>query len=137
MTPKKQAVNPLKAASSPLDLTSSIQLLELNHLKFGKHWLQCVKTAGGSEWIANPAFLSALQLNEDVLAKLPPEYKNSRCVRYQESNGQLHLWKYWEVSTLNKQGIEYLINLSNKITAKRFRTWLCQNTIAPEMPKAA
>jgi hypothetical protein len=92
--------------SQPLeDLTGSIEFVEFDCIKLGEHSV----TADGIKWIANKNLLSALSLSHADLKKIPPECKSSRCVRYQKSNGQFHLWKYWTVLTLNQQGLDYLI----------------------------
>jgi hypothetical protein len=115
--------------SQPLeDLTGSIDFVEAACVKLGQHSVQSVKTADGIEWIVDKNLLSALRLSHADLKKIPPECKSSRCVRYQESNGQFHLWKYWTVPTLNQQGLDYLI--AEKQSALRFLKLLNTDAIA-------
>lgn len=115
--------------SQPLeDLIGSIEFVETDCVKLSHHSVQRVKTADGIEWIADKNLLSALRLSQADLKKIPPEYKSSRCIRYQESNGQFHLWKYWKVTTLNQQGLEYLI--AEQQTTLGFLKWLNTDAIA-------
>lgn len=99
------------------DLSCSLELLDTEIVLIDSYSIQQVKTTDGVEWVINSELLSAFQINIKDLEEVPTDYKNLRNIRYQDSNGQLHLWKYWKVTTLNQQGLEYLIELSQKRTA--------------------
>lgn len=106
------------------DLSCSLELLDLETIWIDSYSIQQIKTNDEVEWVINPELLSAFKINIKDLEEVPTNYKNLRNIRYHDSKGQLHLWKYWQVTTLNQQGLEYLIELSQKRTAilKQFYT---------------